>query len=192
MGHTRSGQGDIGPVTTPLFFADAVLSRAGYACWRAELDSVPALGFEDTSLVGFIFEYPSAAAIVDGWRAAEEGMIKRHSRDFRRAGEKAWNVYCAFLTASSATPAECRQLRTIEEDLEQTRKLMGTSQTDEAAVSQALLPILPMTYSPQLGTFDAEARLARRLDGLVPGISNLLLNDAIEPEQVLQHLSSQR
>jgi hypothetical protein len=119
-------------------------------------------------------------------------MIKRHAHAFRRAGEKAWNVYCAFLTGTEATPAECRLLRSIEEDLEQTRKLTGTGLSDEPAVARALLPILPMNYSPQLGAFDAEARLKRRLDALVPGISNLLVNEAVEPVQVLQHLSSPR
>jgi hypothetical protein len=175
---------------TPLIdLAELVLTRAGYSCWRSEGSAIPSLGFEDSSLLGFVFAFPDAKAIIEGWRRSEQIMIAKHAIEFRRAGEKAWNVYCAFLTRADANRAECRQLRVIEEDLEQTRKLTGTSQIDEAAVSQALLPILPISSKPQLGSFDADARLARRLDTLVPGISGLLLDDSIEPVRVVQHLS---
>jgi hypothetical protein len=119
-------------------------------------------------------------------------MIARYAHAFRRAGEKAWNIYCAFLTAADATSEECRLLRVVEEDLEQTRKLTGAAQADEESVVRALLPILPIMSRPQLGIFDAAERLATRLDALSPGISGLLLDDAIEPVQVLQHLSQPR
>jgi hypothetical protein len=179
-------------MTVAITFAEAVLARAGFTCWQSQLGPMPTLGFEDASLMGFVFEFPTAQAIVDGWREAEQKMINQHAHAFRRAGDKAWNVYSVFLTTNEATKAECRQLRLIEEDLEQTRKLTGAGQASEVATAEALLPILPISTKPQLGTFDADARLARRLDALVPGISNLLLDDAVEAVQVLQHLSQPR
>ena len=172
--------------------AEAVLARAGYSCWRTQLGSTPALGFEDPSVLGFVFAFPNAEAIIEDWRDTEQKMIDKYAHAFRRAGEKAWNVYCAFLTETEGTTSECRLLRVIEEDLEQTRKLTGTSQNDEVSVARTLLPILPIAFRPQLGTFDAEARLAKRLDALVPGISTLLLDEAVEPVQVMQHLSQPR
>jgi hypothetical protein len=179
-------------MTDVISLAETVLARAGYICWRSEIGPIPALGFEDLSVMGFVFDFRDAAAINHGWREAEASMVARYAHAFRRAGEKAWNVYCAFLTAADATRDECRLLRVIEEDLEQTRKLTGTGQTDEESVLRALLPILPIMSRPQLGTFDAAERLARRLDALSPGISGLLLDDTVEPVQVLQHLSQPR
>lgn len=179
-------------MTELLMSAEAVLTRAGYSCWRAEVGSIPALGFEDPSIIGFAFAFSDAKAIIDGWRDTEQRMISKYAHAFRRAGQKAWNVYCAFLTDADATKADCRRLRVIEEDLEQTRKLTGTGLKDESSIGRALLPVLPIASRPQLGTFDAEARLAKRLDALVPGISNLLLDQTIEPVQVLQHLSQPR
>jgi hypothetical protein len=179
-------------MTDVISIAETILARAGYICWRTEVGSNPALGFEDPSVMGFVFEFRDASAINHGWREAEASMIARYAHAFRRAGEKAWNVYCAFLTTAVATKDECRLLRVIEEDLEQTRKLTGTGQSDEESVMRALLPILPIMSRPQLGTFDATDRLARRLDTLSPGISGLLLDNAIEPVQVLQHLSQPR
>ena len=175
-----------------IALTEAQLMRAGYACWRAEIASTAALGFEDLSVMGFVFDFPDARAIIDGWRSTEAAMIARYAHAFRRAGEKAWNVYCVFLTEAEATKDERRLLRVIEEDLEQTRKLTGTSQTDEESVARALLPILPIMSRPQLGTFDAEERLARRLDALSPGVSDLLLDKSVTPIQVLQHLSEPR
>lgn len=179
-------------MTGLIELAEAQLIRGGYACWRTEIGSTAALGFEDLSVMGFVFDYPDAPAILRGWRETEAAMIARYAHAFRRAGEKAWNVYCAFLTEAEASKDECRALRVIEEDLEQTRKLTGTSQTDDDAIARSLVPILPIMSRPQLGNFDAEARLARRLDALSPGVSALLLDKGVAPLQVLQHLSEPR
>ncbi len=179
-------------MTGLIALAETQLARAGYACWRTEVGSTGALGFEDLSVMGFVFEFADAQAIINGWRETEAAMIARHAHAFRRAGEKAWNVYCAFLTEADGTKDECRTLRVIEEDLEQTRKLTGTGQVDGDAVGRSLLPILPIMSRPQLGNFAAEERLARRLDALSPGVSGLLLDKSVAPLQVLQHLSEPR
>ncbi len=177
-------------MTDVLEVAGEVLSEASYQTWAMSLGSRSGLGFEDANILGVAFEFDTVDGLVDGWRDVEEAMLARYGNSFRRAGEKAWNVYCVLLTAEAATEGQARAIRSLEEDLEQTRKLAGHSLTSREQVRSCLLPILPLVSKPELSAIDATKRLSVRLENLAPGISNLVLDENSTPQQILAQLGA--
>jgi hypothetical protein len=108
--------------------------------------------------------------MVEGWRETEATMLARYAAQFRAAGDKAWNVYSVFITEARASEGERREVRWIEEDLERTRKITGTSVVTREEVVKALLPLLPIVAKPLLAPEDSRQRLLRRIEVIAPRV----------------------
>lgn len=179
-------------MTSVLEIAAEVLGEASYQTWTTSLGTRSGLGFEDANILGVAFEFDTVEGLIEGWRDAEEAMLARFGNSFRQAGEKAWNVYCVLLTHEAATEGQARAIRSLEEDLEQTRKLAGHSLASRERVRSSLLPILPLASKPELSTIDASKRLSVRIENLAPGISNLVLDENSTPHQILAQLGARQ
>ena len=168
--------------------ASRVLASARFDTWPIENLPFPCLGMESVGLLGFVFAFPDVQSLLENWRATEDAAIRRHAPSFKLAGDKAWNVYSVFATADKAEPIARRKLQTIEEDLSQTRKLTGDGVRDDKAMKAALLPLLPIIERPLLSNFDPQERLASRLDGIVAGVSSVMLNEDADATKIMQFL----
>lgn len=122
---------------------ETILTKAGYH--TARTSAVPAcLAFEDVSLFGFIVEYDSILALMDGWKKSEQVFLTLHAPSLRRAGEKAWNCYSVHFTSETASESEMRTLLAIEENFKSTRKIARAGLTSRKDLTHALSPLLPL------------------------------------------------
>lgn len=167
-----------------------VLQAAGYNTWDATAGDVPVVAFEDDAVMGFACVFDSAATLLAGWPQAETILLSRYAAQLRRAGEKAWNVYCALLATARATDDERRQVRWVEENLERTRKVTATGVLTRDDVVTALLPLLPIVSKPILPQEEPTQRLQRRISSLAPSIEEIALDPKVSPRDVVRQIRS--
>jgi hypothetical protein len=165
-----------------------VLQDARYETRDASAGDVQAVAFEDDAVMGFVCVFGTAQALIAQWKTAEVALLAKHAAHFRNAGDKAWNVYCAFVTAARSSEDERRVIRWIEEDLERTRKITATGLQTREDVTTALLPLLPIVSKPVLAHEDPTERLRRRIAAVAPGVEALVLNTNIAAEDVVRRL----
>lgn len=163
--------------------AQLLLREAKFETRLRYLEGVQVVCFEDDSLLGFCTLFTTAHELLDGWQARELKILQQFAGNFRGAGDKAWNVYCAFLTADRGGPDEVRQIRWIEEDLERTRKIAACGLNAREDITKALLPVLPIQYQPQLHAEDATRRLQNRIELIAPGAASLILDEVVPPQE---------
>jgi hypothetical protein len=160
-----------------------ILQDVGYKTWaaRASADWL-AIGFEDDAVMGFISVSVGPEELLERWQQIERELLIRYAPNFRDAGDKAWNVYCAFVTAARASEGQRRAIRLIEENLENTRKITATGIVTRADLETALLPLLPIVSKPVLEPEDPVARLRRRITSIAPGADAAILDPSVSPE----------
>jgi hypothetical protein len=151
------------------------LQEAGYKTWLAFVDQFTAVCFEDDAIMGFVSIFDESRLLLDHWRDVESVFLARHSPRLREAEDKAWNVYSIFLCPASASDDDARQIRSIGEDLELTRKIAACDLVGQEEIVEALLPILPIQYSPRLASEDLTARLKKRKERL-PRLPSMLFS----------------
>jgi len=173
-----------------LATAQLMLRDAKFVTRQRFLAENSILGFEDESLMGFCLAFASASDLLMQWQERELEILKHFSSNFREAREKAWNVYCVFLCAAPGSADEVRQIRWIEENLEQTRKIAACGLNSREDVLQALLPLLPLQYQPQLLAEDASERLRARIEQLAPGASEIVLDDAASAVEAARQIGA--
>lgn len=169
-----------------------VLQQAGYRTWLADIERLAVVCFEDDAVMGFACIFEDAAALLHRWRLVETAFLTRYAEDIKAAGEKAWNVYSAFLCAAAADAVQAREIRWIEEDLERTRKLAATGLANRDELVAALLPILPFRYQPQLDVEDLTQRLRRRIAAIAPAAADAALDETVSPADVVRLLRSEK
>jgi hypothetical protein len=171
-----------------------LLQDAGYRTWLVSIDALEAIGFEDDAVMGFACEFEDAATILTDWRDLETKVLTRHATSLQKAGEKTWNVYFLFVCAAPATPVQMRQLRWIEEDLERTRKITGCGLNSRYEIVTALLPLLPLQYQPSLDSedFDLTQRLQKRIANIAPAITDVALDNAVSPSEIVRLLGDEK
>jgi hypothetical protein len=140
-----------------------VLQENHYVTRLLQLESVDFLSFEDESIMGCVLDFPDAESLLSSWRRWEEAFLRANANRFRLAGEKAWNVYCVFLTSADADEKRRREVKWIEEDLDRTRKLAMCGVSNKQLLVDALLPLLSLQHKPALENESYEQRLRRRL-----------------------------
>lgn len=188
MDDIGEGEERVGAVTEILSSIHVVLQNANYRTWDIRAGSIPTIGFEDETVMGFVCVIDTPRRIVESWRDIETQLINRHASRFRDAGEKAWNVYSVFITEVKATGEERREVRWIEENLERTRKITATGVNSRGEIVKALLPIMPIIAKPLLNPEDAAQRLLRRIEIISPSIQDIVLDDKISPTEVIERL----
>lgn len=167
-----------------------VLQEAGYATWLFSSEDLTAIGFEDDAVMGFVGIFEDASSLLTRWRKIETNFLTRHAPRLRDAPEKAWNVYSIFLCAAAASPDQAREIRRIDEDLEQTRKLAACGLVGQEGIVAALLPLLPIQSRPRLESEDLSERLKKRIAAIAPAAIEVALDERVPPSEVVRLLGT--
>lgn len=156
--------------------AEILLRDAQYETWAWTSAPTPVTCFENAALVGFLHVFPTAVALLDGWKASQQYALVRHAASLRAAGAKAWNVYSVFL-ASGPASSHTRTIERLEEDFSHTRKIARAGIQTQEDVERALLPLLSIRSKPLLGAANFEDRLRSRLKDIAPNAVTAFLNE---------------
>lgn len=142
--------------------------------------------FENDSVCGACFLFDTAADLLDSWQTCQQDFLIARGAALRKAHEKAWSVYLAFLTGEQATQAQQASLLEIEEDLSSTRKIVKDRVKDLADIKDALLPLLPLQNLLTVDALDDERRVESRL--ALPTRTSKAFFDRQEPERIVEIL----
>ncbi len=167
------------------------LEEAGYRTWLVSLENLSPICFEDEAVMGFVCILDEPESLVSRWRVLEKGLLTKHAPFLRAAGQKAWNVYSVFLCAKASSEILRREISFIGEDLEHTRKIAASGLVGREDVVSALLPLLPLQYSPSMDREDLVERLRKRVEAITPGASSAVLDASIGPKEVVAILHEQ-
>jgi hypothetical protein len=165
-----------------------ILQSGGYSTWDAHISGRSVIAFEDQALMGFAVIFESTGKLLADWKITETIILNKYAPRLIGAGEKAWNVYCGFLTEDYADEDQLYKIRAIEEDLERTRKMAAANLTTRDAVTFALLPLLPILTKPVIAQEDALQRLKRRIAVISPGLEDAVLDSSIDVNDIINRL----
>ena len=121
-----------------------ILQEAGYRTWLTSVDHLTTICFEDEAIMGFVSTFKEPKELLEQWHRIETALLARHATGLRRAEDKAWNVYSVFLCSASGSEIQTREVRSIEENLELTRKIAAAGLPSHDDIVRALLPVLPI------------------------------------------------
>jgi hypothetical protein len=165
-----------------------VLREAGFSTRLLAVERITVVCFEDDALVGFCSAFDSIQELLRDWRAREMSILRRFSTNFHAAGDKAWNVYSAFLCSASPDSETGRKVRWIEEDLERTRKIAACGVASHDDVVHAFLPVLPLQYQPALLSQDTTERLQKRIGLIAPSAVKSALDPNMPESEVVRQI----
>ena len=171
----------------------ALLEDAGYQTWLVGIDRYEAVAFEDDAAMGFACIFERGEVLLREWLDLETKFLINFAPALKRAGEKTWNVYSAFLCAQNASEDEARAIRWIEENLERTRKITGIVPNGRSDLITALLPLLPIQYQPRLDSedFDLTQRLRRRIASISAPAEYAALDAGVTTTEVVRLLGAE-
>jgi hypothetical protein len=167
-----------------------VLQEAGYETWLVAVDKVTVVCFEDDAVMGFACIFEEPRLLLEHWRKVESSLLARHAPRLRKAEEKAWNVYSIFLCSSPASDEETRQIRRIDEDHEQTRKIAACGLVGQEDIITAILPVLPIQHRPRLEGENLTERLKKRISAIAPAAVDVALDERVSPVEVVRLLGA--
>jgi hypothetical protein len=150
----------------------------------------PALAFEGTTVLGFIFFYDNAAHLLERWSADAKALIAANQLNLRRAEAKAWNTYTVFLAGAGAEYSELVALNAIEEDLVGTRKIARAGISDAEQLRLAILPLLPIQNAPRLEAVDMPTEVHLRTTELPSRVVKAFLS-GVQEASVVQVLEEE-
>jgi len=160
--------------------AQEQLVQAAYATAIVDGPNEPVLMFEDDLVLGFALCFPDAAALIEGWLAASERVLRAAQFALRRAEAKSWNTYLVLLAEAPADYGQTATLETIEENLVGTRKIVRAGIATAEDARTALLPLLPLQAAPRLEAVDMPAEIRLRTSELPGELVNAFLSEASE------------
>ena len=131
--------------------------------------------FEDASVLGFVAEFATVAALLDEWKNAEETFLREHAVELRRDRRKAWNVYSILLTHERASAEQTERLIAVEENFQATRKIARAGITIDRDIDNALGVLLPIRHRVSLSSENALDLLRSRLSALPPSAVHSIL-----------------
>lgn len=140
----------------------AILGPAGFATRLDESSGRSVLLFENDTVLGFLLAYPTTAELIANWQQDSTAAINKNQFALRLASQKAWNTYVVLLAERLDSPTHLTALTAIEEDLSGTRKIARAGVSDNSAVSEAVLTLLPLQTAPQLGAVDIQDEIRQR------------------------------
>lgn len=168
-----------------------VLRDAGYVTRLISIDRNPIVCFEDEVLTGFACVFKDVLTLLEKWRHLETALLTRYAPNLRNAGDKAWNVYVLFLCDKYADSTQARQIAWVEENLERTRKIAAAGLSSREILIEAILPVLPLQFQPELRLEDVTERLLTRIRAITPQAADAVLNDALAPTEVVRLIGNQ-
>lgn len=166
--------------------AQLLLREAGFSTRLRNVEGSQTICFEDEALIGFCSVFETVGKLLTGWKSRELSTLRRFAPSLQGAGDKAWNVYFALLSADVPEAETLRQVRWIEEDLERTRKIAACGVASREDIVRAFLPVLPLQYQPQLQIEDATERLKKRIASIAPKVADAALDPDMAPEEVIR------
>lgn len=175
-----------------LSTSQVLLRDAGFAVRLSSIQRSTVVCFEDGALIGFCSSFDTPGEMIKLWKQQEQEILARFAPNFRAAGEKAWNVYCIFLSSAPVNAAEKREIGWIEEDLDRTRKIASCGITSREELARVLLPVLPIQYQPVLLNEDATDRLKKRIRDIAPPAEQVALDPAVSAAEVVTLLGGRR
>jgi hypothetical protein len=167
-----------------------ILQESGYRTSLVSVDSLVSVCFEDDAVLGFACIFDDVATLLARWQILETALLTQHAARLQIAGDKAWNVYCAFLCAGDATPIEQHEIDWIEENQERTRKIEAAGLAGLEELVEALLPVLPLQYRAVLSTEDLTERLRKRIEMIAPEASAAALDNKVSTAEVARLLGA--
>ena len=167
-----------------------ILQESGYRTSLVPVDGLVTVCFEDDAVLGFACVFDEVKTLLERWQTLETAMLVQHAARLQIAGEKAWNVYCAFLCPEVATPIEQHEIDWIEENQERTRKIAAVGVAGLEELVNALLPVLPLQYQAVLNTEDVTERLRKRIATIAPDASAVALDDKVSAAEVARLLGA--
>ena len=171
-----------------LSTCQVLLRDAGFRIRLSSIQGGSLVCFEDNDIIGFCSRFESPSQMINLWRGQEREILTRFSPSFRAASDKAWNVYCVFLSTKRANDTEIREVGWIEEDLERTRKIASCGISNRQDLLRCLLPVMPLQYQPSLVIEDATKRLKRRIRDIAPEAENIALDPEVSTAEVIRVL----
>ena len=156
----------------------SILDMAARRLSAARYDVTSTTGhvrFEDASVLGFVAEFVSVAALLDEWIRAEETFLREHAAELRRDRRKAWNVYSILLTQERASAEQTRRLIAVEENFQATRKIARAGIAIDRDIDNALGVLLPIRHRVSLSSENALDLLRDRLSALPPSAVHSML-----------------
>ena len=166
--------------------SERVLAAVGYDLLRLSGTETPSLAFEGQTVLGFIHVYDTPIDLLKLWQRDHKDAIRRFSFAFRRAGDKAWNIYAVFLAAADADARALHALHVIEEDLSGTRKIARAGLHTSVDVRSALLPLLPVQNAPPLEAIDNASEIRERAQDVPTAALDAFFEN--RPEEEVLHL----
>jgi hypothetical protein len=167
-----------------------ILQESGYRTSLVSVDGLVCVCFEDDAVLGFACIFDDVKTLLARWQIVETALLAQHAPRLQTAGDKAWNVYCAFLCPRDATPIEQHEIDWIEENQERTRKIAAAGIAGLEELVHALLPVLPLQYRAVLSTEDLTERLRKRIVTIAPEASAAALDDKISAAEVARLLGA--
>lgn len=166
-----------------------VLQDAKFSTRNEEVQQRKILCFEDDAIIGFACSFATGAELLTHWKEAELSALRHFGPSLKNAQDKAWNVYTVLFCALVANTEERRQIQWLEEDMELTRKIIGCRISTQDELIQTILPILPLQQQPLLQSEDVTSRLRIRIESIAPNAADLVMNDAVPPNDVIRFLA---
>ena len=157
--------------------SEIILRDAQYNTWTWTGVRPAVTCFENAALIGFVHEFDSVTALLDGWQERQKITLSRHATALRTAGLKAWNVYSVFLTAER-TSERVPALELIEEDFSLTRKIARSAIQTPEELKRAFLPLTSVRAQPALSAINFEERLRDHLKDLSSEVVSAFLSEA--------------
>lgn len=167
-----------------------ILQESGYRTSLVPVDGLVCVCFEDDALLGFACVFDEVSMLLARWQIVETALLAQYAPHLQAAGDKAWNVYCAFLCSGDATPVEQHEIDWIEENQERTRKIAAAGVVGQEELVGALLPVLPLQYRAMLSAEDLTERLRKRIATISQEASRVALDDKVSPTEVARLLGA--
>lgn len=168
--------------------AEIYLREAGYDTWNWSGASPAVTCFENSTLVGFLHVFRTAADLLAQWEEAQLRVLSRHSAALRSGGSKAWNVYSVLLT-NEQSPDDKQLIERLEEDFTLTRKIARTGIRTVEDLAHALMPLLPIKAQPLLENTNVADRLRSRAKD-IPAAALTAFLGSPTPDEVAEILGS--
>lgn len=174
-------------MTDILTMSVEVFGQAGFATTQIRVNERDALAFEDSTVLGFLFAYPTPAELVSAWSKDSSRAIADYQLGLRRAGQKAWNTYLILLAEQDVDYQGLVALALIEEDLSGTRKIARSGIKDHSELRNAILPLLSLQSAPKLEAVNLIAEIRQRTTELPSRAVEAFVSN-VDPSVVLQVL----